>query len=378
MGGHFHFKIVLLVFIFDLFGSADAFLVSPSPGRSTVDTGVVSRWTAWRVSTNILVDSVRVSSTTVSTQEREILRPLILVDEKSGEILAKGHELRSLPEERNRPDEDELEMLYPTQRQYFQFGGSSIHPVQIVRTTSFGCGKLGHQIWPSALALSLALVREFGIMSKNIDPIHRPRSVLELGAGCGLPSVVCRDVLQLPVTATDFWYEGQGSVDRDMDRLIPEVYHGINLRYNVIGAAPTSAVSTRFGGGQERESTPARVELLDWHKIETVQKIGPIDLVIGSDVIYYPMDIEPLWKTMESLLKDGGASKIILMLPLKPDQREALPAFMELLEKKSSSEGCEYRLEIQEVCLYKSTESMQTKEDGAHFVKLSLSMRQTR
>jgi predicted nicotinamide N-methyase len=288
-----------------------------------------------------------------STLEREILRHLILVDEETGEILAKGQELQALAQERDQADQDELELMYPTQRQYFQFGDSSKYPVQIVRTTSFGCGKLGHQVWPSAMALSLALVHEY--TSSEDASTRIPKSVLELGAGCGLPSVVCRDVLHVPVIATDFWYDE--AADRDWDRLIPEVHHGINLVHNVA------------------RGDKARVQSLDWHNIESVRKLGPVDLVIGSDVIYYPMDIEPLWKTLETLLRDGGATKVILVSPLKPDIREAMPEFLELLESKSSKDHGDFDLEQQGLYLYKSRENLEAGEGGEHFLKLSLSLR---
>ena len=108
------------------------------------------------------------------------------------------------PPEDDRPDEDELELLYPTMRRHFNFcnnGYSSPSIDVMVRQTSFGCGKLGHQVWASSIALSLFL-------SGPYDYKVRGQSVLELGAGCGLPSAVCSDVLGArSVMATDFWMQ---------------------------------------------------------------------------------------------------------------------------------------------------------------------------
>ncbi len=278
-----------------------------------------------------------------------IRRPLILVDDETGDVLAQGYELEPFPEERDKPDEDELEMLYPTQRQFFQFGQST--PVQQVRSTSFGCSKMGHQVWPSSMALCLSLIHDY------YDATDRPQSVLELGAGCGLPSIVCRDVLNVPrVVATDFWYPEQDT-QRENERLIPEVWHGINLQYNV-----------------QRKEQGAVVQPLDWHNLESVRQAAApkIDLVIGSDVVYYHMDILPLWNTMDTLLRECGASKIILVLPVKPETRESLPAFVELLESMSSTGT--YVLERQQIHLYKSQESFESRQESDRFLKFTLSM----
>lgn len=284
-------------------------------------------------------------------KDRPIRRPLILVDDETGEVLAQGQELEPFPEERNKLDEDELEILYPTQRQFFQFGKTTDMPVLQVRSTSFGCSKMGHQIWPSSLALCLSLIHDYG-------GSDWPKSVLELGAGCGLPSIVCRDILQVPqVIATDFWYPEQQS-QRVKDRLVPEVWHGINLQYNV-----------------ERQHQGAVVKPLDWHDLESVRQAATpsVDLVIASDVVYYHMDIVPLWNTIETLLRECGALKVVLVLPVKPETRESLPAFVEVLESKASTGT--YVLERQQLHLYKSQESFDTRQDSDRFLKFSLSIK---
>jgi predicted nicotinamide N-methyase len=230
---------------------------------------------------------------------------------------------------------------------------------------SFGCGKLGHQVWPSSMTLCLSLIHDYyGDHNGRDSPSVRPESVLELGAGCGLPSIVCRDVLQIPsVVATDFWYVGEDS-EREKERLVPEVWHGINLVYNV----------------ERTKDEAALVKRLDWHDLETVrQAAGPtIDLVIGSDLVYYPMDIEPLWNTIETLLQDCGASKVVLIAPVKPETREALPAFLELLDTKSDiKNGGRYLLKRQELCLYRRNEDFSARQDGDRFLKLTLTCSQT-
>jgi predicted nicotinamide N-methyase len=289
---------------------------------------------------------------------------LILVDDATGQVLARGYELEPFPEERDKPDEDELEILYPTQRQFFQFTESS--PTLQVRSTSFGCSKMGHQIWPSSMALCLSLIHDYHHQQQqqqqDDDPSQKsttwPRSVLELGAGCGLPSILCRDVLQIPrVVATDFWYPDLDPSQRISDRLIPEVWHGINLAYNV-----------------QRLEQGAIVRPLDWHDLDSVRQAATpsIDLVIASDVVYYHMDIEPLWNTMNVLLRECGAAQVVLVLPVKPETRESLPMFVELLEAKAASGA--YRLDKQNLHLYKSQESFDARQDSDRFLKFTLAL----
>lgn len=282
-----------------------------------------------------------VASFSVEGRTRPILRTLTLVDETETR-LGQCQELAPFPEEEDKPDEDDLEVLYPTARKFFQFGDDdapATEPLQ-VRTTSFGCGKLGHQVWSSSLALCLLLTHH------QKDKIENQR-VLELGAGCGLPSVVCRDVLGAKsVVATDFWMEPEDAFDKD--RLVPEVWHGINLQFNV------------------DQKPRAKAQRLDWHDLDSVRKCQA-DIVVGSDLIYYPMDLEPLWNTMDILLEECGAKEILLVSPLQPDTREAFPAFRELLEAKSK-EG--FRVEMEELSLYKDEQMREENKD--RFLKMSI------
>ena len=326
--------------------SAQSVAPTPSIPKSRIE------WNLYSTSPITTTDGVE--------RKRSIRRPLILVDDATGQVLSQGYEMEPFPEERDKPDEDELEILYPTQRQYFQFTESS--PLVQVRSTSFGCSKMGHQVWPSSLALCLSLIHDF-----HQNPQHQhqeengqgatwPTSVLELGAGCGLPSILCRDVLQIPrVVATDFWYADPDPAQRIQLRLVPEVWHGINLEYNV-----------------QRLDQGAIVRPLDWHDLDSVRQAATpkIDLVIASDVVYYHMDTEPLWNTMNVLLRECGARKVVLVLPVKPETRESLPMFVELLESKAASGA--YTLHQQHLHLYKSQESFDARQDSDRFIKFTL------
>lgn len=241
-------------------------------------------------------------------------------------------------EDRHNSPNDELELLFETKKRYFQFHQQNL----CVRTTSFGCGNLGHEIWPSSLVLSMYLCA-------NKDKIQG-KNVLELGAGVGLPSVVCRDVLGASsVVATDFWKESfdNENNDNNLDVNIPTHWHGENLKYNV-----------------QDSSKNAFVESLDWTNPESTRNIlekFDIDVVIGSDLIYYEHVMHPLWNTLEILLE--RVDEVILFSPLiAKGKRQALPAFRDLLESKNKR-GL-YRISMVEFQMYGA--------DGSRFLKMSI------
>ena len=156
-------------------------------------------------------------------------------------------------------EEDEVEYLWPTKKRHFSFSIPTIAPASYrntcitIRETSFGCGKLGYGVWECGIALCLYLAATIppheqtqqhdGDDAAEAGSIPRaiPTTILELGAGCGLPTIFCREILQhhhdaatnSGVVATDVWQEDTESVT-DKHRLMPTKYHGMNLHYNVI------------------------------------------------------------------------------------------------------------------------------------------------
>jgi predicted nicotinamide N-methyase len=241
-------------------------------------------------------------------------------------------------------EEDEVEYWYPTRKRYFEFSipsssviGSTTSATTTIRQTSFGCGKLGAEVWDSSVALCLYLGGEQSLVEG--------KRILELGSGCGLPSVVCRDELKADaVLATDFW-EIEND-DFDGDRLVPTKFHGLNLEYNVM-------INSSNKNDDKDNNVETAVQRLDWHDrvsaLSAKDSFRP-DLVIGSDLVYYPMDVEPLLNILELLLvgdvttNEGPSSPIagerktraVLALPLSPAKREALPEFRSKLPARFS------------------------------------------
>ena len=126
--------------------------------------------------------------------------------------------------------------------------------------------------------------------------------VIELGAGLGLVSCVCREVGVGKVLATDFW-EDRMSFDKswDEERLIPHKLFGENLNFNVVRCAGIE--------GKRIDADAITVGKLDWGSevdaFKTKMMFDPT-LIVGSDIVYRAEDAPPLIRTLELLM--GGES----------------------------------------------------------------------
>ena len=206
-------------------------------------------------------------------------------------------------------------MFYATTKRYFRFPPISNndkavtedHKLLQIRQTSFGCGRLGATVWPSSIALASLLAGD------TYRSSIQGKRILELGSGCGLPTLTAKEVCCADqVLASDYW-EKEGLIVGN--RLVPKDLFGVNLAYNV-GCEPRN---------------------LDWHDelsvFDALTNFEP-DIMVGSDLVYYPDDTEPLLQTLDILLKNGGgAQNLLLILPLPPTaEREALPEFRRRIE----------------------------------------------
>lgn len=195
---------------------------------------------------------------------------------------------------------DEVQEYYPTQYETFCFFPKDREEITIsIRKTSFGCGKLGSWLWRAGLALSCYLV---SILDEYDETRLKSMRVLELGAGLGLASCVCREVGVGKVLATDFWEERRSfDKPRDKERLIPHQLFGLNLDFNVVKCAGIE--------GQRLDADSISVGKLDWgSEIEAfrTKMIYDPTLIVGSDIVYRAEDAPPLIRTLELLM--GGES----------------------------------------------------------------------
>ncbi len=138
-------------------------------------------------------------------------------------------------------------------------------------------------LWPSGIALAEYLVRMGGWL--------KDKSVLEIGCGLALPSIVAYKC-GANVVATDFHEE------------VP-----IFLKKN-----------------QELNSTNIKYERIHWRN-ET-NNLGKFDFVIGSDILYENTHPEFVAKTLNSHCKDKG--HIILADPGRPYLQKAVDAIVQL------------------------------------------------
>ena len=84
-----------------------------------------------------------------------------------------------------------------------------------IRQTSFGCGRLGATVWPSSIALASLLARDTYRSSIQV------KRILELGSGCGLPTLTAKEVCSADqVLATGYW-EKEGLIVGN--RLLPKI-----------------------------------------------------------------------------------------------------------------------------------------------------------
>ena len=269
------------------------------------------------------------------------------------------HEVRPAPRDKDR-EEDEVEMFYPTTRRAFIVPNSvADNTVLNIRQTSFGCGRLGATVWPSAIALASLLAND-----DTTNKLVAGKRVMELGSGCGLPSLLAKDICGAQsICSTDYWELPTADADGNLvpmgspsgDRLVPKDLFGVNLAYN-IGSSFQSNGSTSTDDNSDSgssTSSTSMVQRLDWHDEMGIFKLANSfcpDMIIGSDLVYYPMDTIPLLQTLEILLKSNGGDKdALLILPLPPQaEREALPEFRKRLEEDGEL-GDDYEVQMDEL-----------------------------
>ena len=162
-----------------------------------------------------------------------------------------------------------------------------------------GGAETGCVLWPAALALA-ALVR-------SAPQLVAHSRVIELGAGVGLPGLLCASHASL-VVLTDIVAETLA-----------------NLRYNASLLAPEAA-------------RRVRVDSLDWRDCAAgVCSLPRCDLVLASDVVYEPTLLAALAGTLETLLVRDCARALVTA-----EQRTAGPgeAFEHGLEAHGLAWDC--------------------------------------
>lgn len=131
-----------------------------------------------------------------------------------------------------------------------------------VYETSFYEGKLGSKVWPCGIATAT-----WCAINSNL---FVGKKVLELGAGVGLAGLVCA-AANATVVLTDL--DAKNDVDCPSG-LVPNLQRNIHLN-------------------GLRSATARR---LDWRDDNEVE---PCDIILCSDCVYYPENVDPLARTIK-------------------------------------------------------------------------------
>jgi len=152
-------------------------------------------------------------------------------------------------------------------------------------------------VWPSALALSEYLVEQ-----AQKDPSTRPRSVLELGCGLGIPSLIARKLGVSRVVASD------------RHELVP-FFLKRNAASNKLEDIVFKHIDWRLVGD---DSDPTTVK-------------EAFDLIVGSDLLYEAWQPGHLANTLASLLSVPNASRKAW---IADPGRKYFSSFLELVEAR--------------------------------------------
>ena len=146
-------------------------------------------------------------------------------------------------------------------------------------------------------------------LEENVEDLVRGKDVLELGAGAGLPSLVCAARGARQVVVTDY-------PDPDLIQ---------NLRYNIehcnLIPLKTSIVAEGYLWGNE---TGKLVSFL-------VEPAAGFDLLILADILFNHSEHQKLMMTVKATLKaDSNAKALVFFTPYRPWLLEKDLAFFDL------------------------------------------------
>jgi predicted nicotinamide N-methyase len=171
---------------------------------------------------------------------------------------------------------------------------TNAHKVFIQQVTSRQSAQedVGFVLWPSAVALSQWLI-------ENPTVLQNCKSILELGAGCGLVGLLASQLLQ----------QEELKHDDDVTTMIltdfnPVVLDNLQLNIELNGVNNTTAKKLDF-----YEQTGDRDYWVDSDSIE--QRQDQVDLILAADMICQPSDAVAAANSIHDALKKGGRAIVV-------------------------------------------------------------------
>lgn len=185
-------------------------------------------------------------------------------------------------------------------------------------------GDIASHIWDAALAVSKELSSDESVLRKFVG---KPRSIVELGAGCGFTGLVMAAMYpQAQVVLTDF-EEARDACQRNID-------------LNVSKLPKTGARShIQITGGDGKSSGRVSFQPLQWEEEDRDKIPHPVyhknghegwDVVLVTDCIYNRASFDPLLCILQKLVTTGTT----LLLAHKYRAGDSGELFYEMLAEK--------------------------------------------
>lgn len=195
------------------------------------------------------------------------------------------------------------------------------YDINIIEETK---GSIASHIWDAALAVSKELCSDESVLKKYIDT---PRSIIELGAGCGFTGLVMAAMYpQAQVVLTDF-EEAREACQRNID-------------LNIGNLPKTGARShIQIAGGDGKSSGRVLFQPLEWEEEDLSKIPRPVyhknpeqvwDVVLVTDCIYNRASFDPLLCILQKLVTTGTT----LLLAHKYRAGDSGELFYEMLAEK--------------------------------------------
>jgi len=155
----------------------------------------------------------------------------------------------------------------------------------------------GSTVWDCAIVLSKYLeansfcLNSFKITS--LDHFLNGKSVIELGAGCGLCGIVASVLGASKVTITD------------IPNLIPLIRRNVHLNHEILSKKDNSkSILTDSGNDctgkllDDPNSHSVIVSPLDWNDEKSCESFTLFDFILCSDLVFHKKTIDPLISTL--------------------------------------------------------------------------------